>query len=143
MICQMQDWHLLPYTPVTPALVERVSHTHTESSCNSHIKTQAEEKDQFLQSLVEGATLPDGAAQERWGMENLPTQISDEHPNARLRWQFLSWPFLQPKEYVMTSYRRASRERSEIALSQDTTQPYVPFNSYHTTRYHTICRCLY
>lgn len=122
---------------------------------------------------MEGATLPDGADQERreahsfqgirhltpqtcgfslpfpipsggdraWG--TFPPQISGERPNARLRWQFLSWPFLQPKGYVMASYRRASRERCEIAPPQDTTQPYIPFNSYLTTRDHKICRCLY
>ncbi|KAK4819967.1 hypothetical protein QYF61_016121 [Mycteria americana] len=54
--CQMQRWLL------TPALVERVLLTHrdTESSCTNHIKTQAEEEDQFLQSHVEGAMLPHG-----------------------------------------------------------------------------------
>lgn len=167
MTCQMQSWHLLPYSPVTDPGGEGLTHTwghrkqlhqpcqNTSSltwrqlryvmgaaweRCQAHFSQETRHLTPQTCRFTLSFPTPSRGDGAWW---TFPPQISGECPNARLWWQFLSWPFLQPKEYVMASHRRASRERSEIAPSQDTIQPYVPFNSYLTTWNHLICRCLY
>lgn len=70
--CQTRGWHLFPYAFLTLTLLERVS---LPQQCRQqlHIKTHLEGEDQFLQSHMQGAVVPDLTSQTRKFSLSFPT----------------------------------------------------------------------
>lgn len=99
----------------------RGSHSQQRRQQLHHIKTHLAGEDQFLQSHMQGAELPDGSCSgERSSLTPQTPKFSLSFPtpsrcyignfsipnlkcpNTQPRGQSLSWPFLQPKEYEMS-----------------------------------------
>lgn len=121
MACQTQGWHFCPDAFLILTLLERVPLTQQRRQQLHHIKTHLEGEDQFLQSHMQGAELPDGSCSgERSSLTPQTPKFSLSFPtpsrcyignfsipnlkclNTQPRGQSLSWPFLQPKEYEMS-----------------------------------------
>lgn len=146
MACQTRGWHLFPCAFLTLTLLERVS---LPQQCRQqvHIKTHLEGEDQFLQSHMQGALLPDLTSQTRQFSLSFPTR--SRRGITQVTFPYQVWILdhggnlcLIPSRSLKNMKCQYRGERTDTAPSQGIPRPYAPSAPTQLTQDHRARRCL-